>query len=202
MATFKARVEDYVGTFSDTGALDEWLTAGAKKLVDLIPLSRVHQWTKSVAVAAGGTAIATYRVITASRNNYGATRRSPETVAQVQDSTSIWYALANDPAYVIKDGKIYIYPESGTLTAQAVLYPTVANGDSTIADYPSYFEQLVVLYAVIQALEQMINDSVDSEEDLEKGAMQSNQASTIKQEYERCLQLYFGVGKGAKNDAS
>lgn len=200
MATFQARVEDYVGTFSDTGALSDWLTAGARKLVDFIPQERAHEWAINLVYSAGGVSISGKRVISARNGSYGAIKRDENIVGNVVDTSSIWYATLVDPVYIIKEGKIYIYPESGTPSASIITYPTVAFSDSTIANFPNFFEQVVVLYATIQALEQMLNDATDVEEDLEKAQMITFQVNTIKREYERCLSLYLGQFKpeGAK----
>ena len=40
MATLKERVEDYIGTFSDTGALDAWIGEESKNFIELLPFEK------------------------------------------------------------------------------------------------------------------------------------------------------------------
>jgi hypothetical protein len=196
MATFQARVEDYVGTFSDTAALTDWLTAGARKLLDLLPKEKAYMYSTATAVVNDTTTINTMRVLSCDRSGYECREIPPGRVGQTTDANSIWFAIATDPAYVIKDTKVNIYPTGGTPIAHTITYPTVAFGDSTLTGLPNYFEQMVVQYAAIQALEQLLNTAVDVEEDIEKASAVVAQLNTVKQEYERCLQIYFGLKQG------
>lgn len=201
MATFQARVEDYTGSFTDTAALTDWLTAGARKLVDLIPEDKALQYSTSQTIADAGQACTGFRYLTV---NYNGRRCRPipnGLESQSTDTASIWYATTSDPCFFVRDSKLFIKPAGGgaSAVAQILSYPTVLFSDSSISNYPLYLEQTVVLYAAIQALEQQLNTDVRTDEDIEKAAAQERMLATVKNEYERCLMIYFG--KGQKNDS-
>lgn len=158
MSTFLARIEDYVGTVSDTTAVSDWLTAGANYLIDRLPLEKFEKYTDEVADAGIGVSIKGKKVFRAHKSGYEAMRVSAGLKAQVVDSDSIHYHTATDPAFYIENGTLYIVPSGGT--AIALTYPTVLHSDSAITVFPPELEQAVVLYASIQAAVQKYNLSI------------------------------------------
>ncbi len=155
---FSGQVEDYIGTFSDTAALTEWLTAGAKKIVDLLPLQTVEKFTADLTAAADdGIATTGHRVIRAHKSDYNARKIWGGLVAQAGDSDSIHAATSTDPVYYEENGIGFVLPGGGTIIGMA--YPTVAYTATSITKFPLEYENAVILYAAIQGCLQLISTS-------------------------------------------
>lgn len=156
MATYQVRVEDRVGTISDTQALSDFLTAGAKFITNILPLERLLKYTTNLTDAGSGISVTTSRVVSANKSGYGA-REIPHTLAgAVGNSSSIHYPSTTDPVYYILNGLAYVKPSGGTVVAMA--YPTVAYGDSTITAFPLDLDEGVVLYACVQGRLRQMSD--------------------------------------------
>lgn len=198
MATFQARVQGYVGTFTDTTSLTDWLTAGAKKLTNLIRQEEAFKYATSTVVPDAGLTVSNSRVLSAAYAGRGCRLVPHGLEAQATDTGSIWFALATDPCMFTKDSKLFVKPAGGgsSTIAQILGYPTVLYSDSSISGFPSYFEDAVVLYAVIRALSQQLNADIRTDEDLEKAETQRNMLNTVQAEYDRTLAMYFQPGKG------
>lgn len=160
MSTFQSRVEDYTGTISDTTALSDWLTSGARWFVDLLPERKVIDYTANLADSGSGVSVTGYRFYRAHKSGYGARLIDAGMKAQAVASDSIYRATATDPVAYIENGVLYIKPSGGTGIAMA--YPTVVYSDSTIAGFPAELLQGVVLYAAIQRAIQMYNSVITS----------------------------------------
>lgn len=156
MSTYKVRVEDRIGAVSDDTALSDFLTAGAKFIVNILPMERLEKFTTDLADAGSGVSVVAVRILRAHKSNYSARRVDAGLAAQVVDSNSIHFASATDPAWYILNGLAYVKPTSGTVVAMA--YPTVAYGDSTITAFPSDLDEGVVLYACIQGRLRQMSD--------------------------------------------
>ena len=73
MSTLQSRIEDYIGqSYADTTALTNWLTAGAKQLVNIIPIDRAIDISNTVPDIGTGIALSNYRIIKAHKSGYGA----------------------------------------------------------------------------------------------------------------------------------
>src|SRR5574343_784252 len=139
MATFQSRIEDLVGTFSDTTALDQWLTDDARKLVDIIPVNKAENYVTSTTIGSGIVNV-NYRLIRVTGGGY----RSKEVDSSLETQTtltgSLFKATQRDPSHYIKEGYLYAFPTSITRYAYRIAYPTVLYSDSTISVLP---EQLI-----------------------------------------------------------
>jgi len=156
MSTFQVRVEDKIGTVSDTAALSDFLTAGAKFIVNILPPERLEKFTTDLADAGSGVSVTTSRVLRAHKSSYRARRIDAGLAAQAINSSSIYYAGSTDPVWYIANGLAFVKPTSGTVVAMA--YPTVAFGDSTIAAFPVDLDEGVVLYACIHGRLRQMSD--------------------------------------------
>lgn len=148
MATFQSRVEAYTGTLTDTDSLTEWLTSGARYIVDLLPDHILNEYALLVTVDTSGVSLATYRMWKTLKNGYEAPLVSTGMRAAIQDENSIHYALSASPSAVVYNGKIYIYPNGGEMLAMA--YPSVTYSASTLSNFPPRMLHGVVLYAAVQ----------------------------------------------------
>lgn len=148
MSTFLVRVEALTGTTSETTDMSDWLTAGAKWLIDLLPEEKLLRMTTTATDSGSGVSVASMRVFGAYKSGYRAIQLHPGEYARYVDSASRFYGTSTTPVFYILNGALFVKPGGGT--AQVITYPTVAYGDSTITGMPTEWEQAVVLYAASQ----------------------------------------------------
>lgn len=158
--TFKSAIEDYIGTFSDTTALDNWLTVAAKTILQMAPDNRLRKYALNVTVTVSGLDVTGYRVIYVHADNYESVEFASGYKSRLVDSGSIYYATATSPAHIYDNGKLYVFPSGGI--AFAIQYPSIANdNDSTaLTGYPKELVQAVILFAAIQGLNQNIDTHI------------------------------------------
>ena len=157
MATFGARTQDYIGTFSNTDLLDDTLTAGARIVIDLLAIkeealspvhSRLELYATDKTDSGTGVDITGGRAINAHKSDYGARRVSQRLIAQVAAATSIHFAVATDPVWYLLKNEAFIKPGGGVV--RWVAYPTVGNGDSAVSNFPPEGYPIFVLYSAVQ----------------------------------------------------
>ena len=198
MAVFKTQIQDIVGSFDDDVAINQFLTDGAKELINMMPL-KLKQ--KCVTATGVGTDFKVDldglgEILYVTRENADAgylvpCREIPSMYGGLAtDESSLHYATVTDPVYWI-DGDnsgaatLYVKP---TPTANQpaivhhVVYPTiVGSDDSVVANFPDELEYLVVLYATIKIVERQLIE----EEDIE---LYTPIVGTLKQDYMQGLQ--------------
>lgn len=155
MATYKAQIEDYIGSFSDTSALDAWLTHAARLIVHLMPDNKAEKFTKTLTDGGSGISIEDYRPLWAHKSGYRAIKFPADMKARLSLSGSIYKATATSPAWYIELLKAYIVPSGGSVVV--VPLPTVVNTMSSITLFPNEYKHGIVLYAAIQGLIQLLN---------------------------------------------
>ena len=173
MANFDVQIQDLIGTFSDQTAMDDFMTAGCKEIINALPNSMLYKCLdKSTLDNSTSTLVNvdTYgKIVTVVReesDSSGAVFRPcryipphKRTVVK-SDTVDMEYAKATDPAYTIYDNILEVFPtptSAQVAEVQYVVFPTVdASGVSTIANFPNEAEHLVVLYASIKALQQLM----------------------------------------------
>lgn len=148
MATLQSKVEDYVGTYSDTEALTNWLTQGARILIDLLPLEKLEKIATS-ANFTNSIALAYKKPLYVHVGGYEARDIPLGRKTQAAASGSIYYATATDPVSYVEGSNLSILP-AGTGTLVFVAYPIVSYNDTYVSLMPIELEQIVVLYTAIQ----------------------------------------------------
>ena len=166
MATFSAQVVDLVGAFSDETALDSFITEGANEVINAMPrtvMERVAEETTFTNTVSSeghkilhvlkhdGTIDQPCRLVLASKRG------------RIQDSSDMEFATSSDPAYYIQDSLVTLFPTgSGGKLVSVPTYsqaaPLNADGISSITNFPNEYEYLVVLYAAVKALQQLMNN--------------------------------------------
>lgn len=154
--SFKTEVEDYIGSFSDTSALDAWLTHAARLIVHLMPDNKAEKFTKELTDGGSGVSVEDYRPLWAHKSGYRAIRHPAAMKTQLTLAGSIHNALATSPAWYIEKLKAYVVPSGGSVLA--VPLPDVVNTMSSIFNFPNEYKHGVVLYAAIHGLLQQLND--------------------------------------------
>lgn len=69
---FSDNIADYIGTFSDNTAMSNWLTSGAKRIIDLLPVEKAEKFSTNLTDSGSGVTITGYRVLRAHKSGYGA----------------------------------------------------------------------------------------------------------------------------------
>ena len=165
MANFDAQVVDLIGDTLDQAACDQWAVDGAREIIMQLPASLQERCSEKTTVTSA-TALdldtASYgRVLYCTRNNgsYDIPCRLVSSVYAhlTEDSTATnYYAVADDPAYFIRDNKVEIKPnpDGNGGNFYYIVYPTSINVSdvSSIANFPIECEYLLVLYVAIRQL--------------------------------------------------
>tara|TARA_Y100000593_G_C4288588_1_gene326990 strand:+ start:614 stop:1789 length:1176 start_codon:yes stop_codon:yes gene_type:complete len=169
MSTFKVRVGDLTGFAStDDTALADWLNEGVRELVNVFPDSLKQMcYSKntftSAAVGSESETLASQHIGNVFAGSVECRPILSTDKYKANDSTSLLYATSTDPVYYVEGSKINILPAS---ISNCVYYligaSSVAVGDSAIASFPDEAEHLVVLYASMKSLQQMMNSKKDS----------------------------------------
>lgn len=157
MSTFQDRVQDYVGTFSDTGALSDWLTAAARIISDRIPIEKLEKHATDQSVTGDGLSAQGMKIFEVHKSGRRCVRKDVGLKAAAIDSNSIHYGTTRSPVYLFDGGKLYIYA-GGSATTGTILaysYPTVLYSASSATGFPNEYEQGLVIYASLNA--QMAN---------------------------------------------
>tara|TARA_R100000808_G_scaffold5394_1_gene16472 strand:- start:1226 stop:3310 length:2085 start_codon:yes stop_codon:yes gene_type:complete len=177
MATFKTQIEDITGSVGDDAALTQWLTDGAKEIINILPYKLKEKCaTISILNATNGTTLdmdssgEVLQVTRLSANSGGyqipCRNIHPMYGDLANDSSSLHYATVTDPVYWTTSNSsgastLFVKPtatDSQPSNVYRIVYPSVANGDSVIANFPDEAEYLVVLYAAIKGLHRLQND--------------------------------------------
>ena len=162
-STFAAKITNLVGGTIDDDACDDWMTEGAKEIINQLPPALLRLCTTNTTFTSqvagsessgSGNLLNTGKVLNVFAGSYSCRVISNLDKYKAEDSDNILYATATDPVYYIERSYINVLP-SGISTSryEEVQYPTVNNGsDNTIALFPDEAESLVVLYAAIRQL--------------------------------------------------
>ena len=169
MATFQERVEDLIGSVSNTQLISDSLTDTAAELINYFPA----QWLWLVSKNSGdqtsnGYAVTTNKIVSVTRENgtngeYVECRQVPLALeSKVVDSRSLFYPSKSEPVYLLKSGGVHVYPTPSSspnaFQVAFVEYPSIVAGDSAIPEggdsikFPNDVEYLVVLGAARKCL--------------------------------------------------
>ena len=170
MANFDAQVVELIGGTLDQVACDQWAVDGAREIIMQLPVSLKERCSDKASLGDGSPNPTTLDLDTASygkvlyctRNNgtYDIPCRFVDSVNAhlTEDSTaSNYYAVANDPAYFIRDNKVEIRPQPTDANVGYVYhitYPTSINISdvAVIANFPIECEHLLVKYIAMKQL--------------------------------------------------
>jgi len=181
-ASFKTRIGDLTGFAStDDTALSDWMNDGIREIInafgnnyDLLAQCATKQSTfTSAAVESETHALNTGKVLTVYMTDSGATypcrKISPNQKYYYSDSSAfassqMEKATVTDPVYYIQNNFLNAIPSGKTVGYSEVQYPVadITAGTSGISGFPDEAEHLVVLYASIKALHQMMSNKSSS----------------------------------------
>jgi len=156
MATFQVQLEDISGGSSvDTAAMSDWLTAGARTVLDILSPTKLERvvsnqaFTNTLDVEGKKILSVVRRDDNHSSKAFMPCRKlDPSLMGRVSDTNYMEAASESDPAYIIQGDNLNTYPASNQSSDSRVVYIntaiTVAYGDSSIDNFPDEAEQAVV----------------------------------------------------------
>tara|TARA_R110002012_G_scaffold13062_4_gene56903 strand:+ start:414 stop:1010 length:597 start_codon:yes stop_codon:yes gene_type:complete len=172
---FEAQVESLAsiaigssGTVPTQGQLTQYLTDGAKEIINHLPKHLLPLCSAEQSFTSGTPdTLNTGKVLNVFRND-GDIKQPCRQIdssykGRVLDSDDMDYASVTDPVYFIENNTIDVIPVSGAVTYSEVQHPAVAYNASNISVFPDEAEYLVVIYAAIKSLEALYSDSEDIE---------------------------------------
>jgi len=201
MATFKQQIFDITGDLSTSvsdASITQWLTSGARLVLNAMPIHKLERiasnenFTNTVDVE--GKRILS--VLRRDENNSGIAmpcrKLPPSMMGKVNDSSYMEAAGTSDPAYIIFDKVLNIFPTVVSSNHSRLVAIdtsiTVAHGVEVIDNFPDEAEYAVTLYAARQALKKLIADA-NNDEDVEMASSYSNQYALVDAQYKEALQI-------------
>ena len=201
MAVFKTQIQDIVGSFDDDVAINQFLTDGAKELINMMPSELKQKCSKVTNLYIGNTnttmdldGVGGILYVTRENANsgyyIGCREVSPLLADSANDSSSLHYATATDPVYWTESNSsgnptLFVKPTPDANQPAKIVhisYPSITGSDdSVIANFPDELEYLVVLYAAIKIVERQLVE----EEDIE---LYTPIIAVLKQDYIQGLQ--------------
>jgi hypothetical protein len=199
MAAFKTQIQDLIGDFDDDVAINQFLTDGAKELINMMPPELKEKCTAETTLNNSATTmdmdgvgeiLYVNRLSADSGGSRIPCRKVPSMFGELSnDSNSLYKASATDPVYWIlssSDATILNVIPTPTANQTAIVYhvayPSITGSDdSVIANFPDELEYLVVLYASIKIVERQLIE----EEDIE---LYAPIITILKQDYMQGLQ--------------
>ena len=194
MATFEAQVEGLTGLSIDGSSaptqteLTQFLTDGAKEVLNALPKARQRLFTTSNALNGSSPTLTLggSEVFGVVRNddtiNQPCREIAPQLEGRVKDSSDMSFATVTDPVFFIRDNVLNIIPtptNSQSGIVQTLNYPAVAFGASSIAKFPDDGEYLVPLYASIKSLQNKISSFIKSDLTISASAPSAPSLATI-----------------------
>ena len=215
MANFDEQIQDLVGTFTDQDAMDDWMTHGARELLNVLPYPLKRKCTTFTLLNAdNGTTIdldGLGEIMHVTRENansgyYKPCREIPAMYGDMSNDSSdlMFYATATDPVYWIdsnsSDAATLFVKPTPTNNQPAKVYhisiPSIdASSVSTIVNFPDEAEYLVVLFASIKAAESLL--AIEEDDDLYVPII-----NTLKSDYIQGLQLLGLTSQGQQKKDS
>ena len=168
MATFEAQVEGLTSLSIDGSSaptqteLTQFLTDGAKEILTSLPDSKKQLFTTSNELNGSSVnyTVAGSEVFAVTRDDGTINqpcRKIPARLSgRARDSDDMMAASVTDPVYYISNNLLSVFPEpsnSNNAHVQALAYPAVAFGDSSVARFPDEAEYLIPLYASVKSLQ-------------------------------------------------
>ena len=200
MATFTQTINDLVGSFSDTTAMDQFLQDGLKQLYSVLAPDKLLECLTHTELSNSPSTLSLNtstigKVISVTRKDSKGINKScrqiPASMAsRVTDESDLMFSRDSDPVYFIKNSVLNVFPDpTASQTAEVLYLPLTAigNGDETINNLSNDMEYVVVLYAAVKCAESLFATEEDAEfyipmiQNLQNDYMQALQIVGAKQ---------------------
>ena len=171
MATFEEQINDLTGfgTDTDRDAINDWLQAGVRKVMDVLPMSKLERMSEIQAFTSN-VAVEDSKILNVLRkdeNNSNVLMPCRKIDAgqsgRAADSSYMEFATSSDPVYYVENKRIYTLPASAASDDSKLIKidedrSTLTYDDTSIENFPREAESAVVLYASRNALMRLMND--------------------------------------------
>ena len=181
MATFQVRIEDLVGVVgtsygasADTIVINDAIRDAIYEIINLAPPEMIHAVTQSSSEqVSNGINNPNIKILQVLReagvdNDFIACKEMGlDYERKVQNPSSPFYATKENPVFIRKDAKIYVYPApSSNPDTFKYTYANYPTGDyanqSTIATFPDEWEYIVVYGAAVRCCNRLMSN-IDAE---------------------------------------
>jgi len=157
--TFLNRVNAYIGTtYSNNNILADYLTEGARQVIDLVRDDVLMPFVTPSALPRTGISYKDKRMLRIYKGGYISQEIDGIYRERVKDEDSIFYATEESPRHYTESGKLYIEPGGGT--SDSITYPAVLHSSSDISVLPKNLHDAVILHAAIRVLIQLGNEAI------------------------------------------
>ena len=182
MATFQVRIEDLVGVVettyksasSDTVAINDAFREAIYEIINMAPPHMMHNFSAtSSEVTSNGSANPNMKILQVLRESgvdgdfVECKEMGLNLETKVQNPSSPFFATKQNPVFVRRDAKIYVYPApAASPNAFKYTYANYPSGDyhdqSAIATFPDELEYAVVYGAAVRCGNHLISN-IDTE---------------------------------------
>lgn len=173
MADFKTRIDDLTGFGStDDNALSDWLTEGARQIIDILPMSRLDRMAEiaNFTTFVGVEDSKILHILRKDENNSNILMPCREIHAsqsgRAADSNYMEYATSSDPVFYVENKRVYTLPASASTDDSKIVKinedRTVLYSDPTVDNFPKEANNAVMLYASRNALMRLMNTKQSS----------------------------------------
>ena len=139
--TYQTRIEDLIGSLSDTDAISSVLKDIAREIINILPPILLESMTyrrtdpDGDGIELGGSG----KIMYADKNGYEARQVHAKNRGRYEDGNSLFKATTKSPVFYIYDDKGHVIPDGGNL--YTVYYPLIVYDDS----YQDYTSEDVVI---------------------------------------------------------
>jgi hypothetical protein len=192
MAIFKTQIEQLVGAITTASDMDDYLTATAREIIDLLPNELVYQYSAQQTFTDDLSLVGKKVVGEVTRNGIRAIPVPFSMSAKVADATSMHLATAGSPVFYLNGSTLTVKPDTGALGGATYLYTYEAfvntESMSNYTTFPSNAEYALILGSAIKALQQKINVMIHTDEESELVAAVQVELQALNELYKLQLQ--------------
>ena len=177
MSTFKVEIEDLIGSVGDDDFLNNSVRTVAKEIINAMPIDKLWSISEeSSEKTSNGFDLQEARVLQVRReansdNVFADCMEVPISYEdKVQDADSMFYPSVTNPVYLLKSGKVFVYPAPGanpnTFKVTSVAIPSSVDvgalqvgstaDNATNFDFPKEHEDLVIIGAAAKGLQYLM----------------------------------------------
>ena len=168
MADFKTQIDNLTGFGStDDVALADWLLAGARQVIDVLPMSKLDRMSE-IQEFTNFQGVEDSKILHVLRKDENNSNRfmpcrhiHASKSGMAQDSNYMEFATSSDPVYYLENKRVYTLPASASSNDSKLVKInedfTITITSDTIDNFPKEAKNAVVLYASRNAIMQLMN---------------------------------------------
>ena len=163
--TFKAQIEDLIGTTAEDASIDQWLQDGAWDIINRVKIvdpMKLQSFAKQEDITNNTASVGDNLIL----GVYSATSEyrevPPSLKIKALDTDSIHKATTTNPVFWRENGNVYLRPTGGVSNTMSVVKidtSTLVNSSefSAVVNFPDSHKQLLVLFASMKELQRKMN---------------------------------------------